>query len=821
MQRKSHRNIAVRRCGDLLVLLACAVLESARFNAQSLSVPAGVLTGGVILATFSLRRLLARHECSRPAPKGGGIDDDKHPGWFMACLLLFTVIPSAAEWAMQTWLGLGQAYEFHLCVWLRNFMLATMATSFYRGHLRLAGLLSLFVVVFASAMAEDRWTWTLTAAYCFVGAWWLAILYWSGLKGHFATESRRRIPSVLKRRRLMLSLGAAIAAILLMLVPALSGTALFGASATTAIAGWFGTSGGTGDYDPFARAGLNDGDALVNGTEDAASVGPVESDVFLSSDEASLYDVFNDMYGEPRKLKKLERAVALDNPRTSPKQEQKWAESRKISREFSTLRNRPPKSKQKKLNDQNSPALLYIAGRTPLHLRVQTFETFDGTTWTCRPDPVEQQRKPPLCVQSENKKPWISMGLAAVFSQPTHTDLHVIKIVHLDTNHIPAPPRLARLHIDKIDRADFFAWAEGDVIQMTREKIPPLTVVRMVSQLPSAEQLRELHRQPVDCLPKQPDALLAVPQNDRTAEITQLAKRWAGDAKPGWEQVSAVVTHLRQEFEYAPDAVVPTGCDDSGAHFLFDSRQGPDYSFASASAVILRHLGYPTRVVSGFYASPDSYDSRSRHTPVLARDVHFWAEVELGSGCWATVEATPGYEVLSPPVTIAQQCLAMLRAVWLWCWQNATSLAVGCIGLVILFCHRRPILDRALQCLWTITAARSADACIWATIYLLDCRSHWAGCPRPTFITPTHWYGVIIDGNATQSMQQRFAAMADWCFYAPVSVKQHPPAWTTQEVRDVCRWTVQYWSLRQCRARLCLSRKTINSESYSCRRPLK
>ena len=785
MKPEPRHTLAVERCGALLALLACAVLDAGRFNSQWLSVPAGVLTGCVILAALLVRWRLSRLR----------EDSDSRPALVLAVLLGFATIPAGIELAIQHWFGLGQAVEFHAAVWLRNLMLAMVATSSWRGHLRLAGLLSLFLVIFASSLAEDRATWALTTVYGAVGLWWLAALYWSGLRGRFFAESRRRVPLIAQRRRLIPIL-AVTAVFLVVLAPLLAGTTLVGVSATTAIAGWFSTSGGTGGYDPFARAGVNDGDALVRGTEDANSVGPVESDVFLTSDQPSLYDMFNDMYGEPLKIKKTERAVALDSPRNGPKQEQKHAESKRLSREFSTLRNRPHKEKRAKPNDLDSSALLYVAGRTPLHLRVQAFDAFDGTTWTGNPDPVEQLRRPALAVQFEDTKPWITTSLPTVFSPPPHTDLHVLKIVNLDTNHIPAPANLARLHIDKIDRTDFFAWAEGDVVQMTRERIPPFTVIRMVSQVPTQEQLQELQRSCGNPLSVQPDTAMGVPQNRQTALVAQLAKRWAGDSQRGWSQVTAIVSHLRQEYESDPMAIVPAGCNDSVAHFLLDSHRGPDYQFASASAILLRHLGYSTRVVSGFYAAPKNFDSRSQHTPVFVQDVHFWAEVELGPR-WVTVESTPGYEVLEPPATFCQGCLVAVQTAWRWCWNNMLALTIGGIALAGVVRYRRSILNTIATCAWRIAATRSAEACVLATTRLLDCRGRWAGRARPDFITPARWYGDrdCQEGNDAESMRWAFLAMVNWYFYAPASVKRQP-AWTRQEVHETCLWAIRSWSIR-------------------------
>src|SRR5262245_24834724 len=53
---------------------------------------------------------------------------------------------------------------------------------------------------------------------------------------------------------------------------------------------WLPTSGGTGEADPFGCGGLNDGDDEVKCAK-ARSTGTIESEIFLDSPLASLYDM--------------------------------------------------------------------------------------------------------------------------------------------------------------------------------------------------------------------------------------------------------------------------------------------------------------------------------------------------------------------------------------------------------------------------------------------------------------------------------------------------------------------------------------------------
>ncbi len=111
-------------------------------------------------------------------------------------------------------------------------------------------------------------------------------------------------------------------------VVAIAALTLGSAGSTVALGGWFWGSGGTGRADPFAARGVGDGDQLVAAKDEAASFGAVESELFLDSEVPSLYDMFNDMYGEPvNKKRENERAIGLAPSPEAPK-EQRTAQSR-------------------------------------------------------------------------------------------------------------------------------------------------------------------------------------------------------------------------------------------------------------------------------------------------------------------------------------------------------------------------------------------------------------------------------------------------------------------------------------------------------------
>ena len=68
--------------------------------------------------------------------------------------------------------------------------------------------------------------------------------------------------------------------------------------------------------------------------------------------------------------------------------------------------------------------------------------------------------------------------------------------------------------------------------------------------------------------------------------------------------------------------------------------------------------------MSGFYAKPNRYDARTGLTPILSEDVHCWAEVLVQRDYWVTIEPSPGYAVLLPPLSLAERIAQILKLVY-------------------------------------------------------------------------------------------------------------------------------------------------------------
>jgi nicotinamidase-related amidase len=227
-------------------------------------------------------------------------------------------------------------------------------------------------------------------------------------------------------------------------------------------------------------------------------------------------------------------------------------------------------------------------------------------------------------------------------------------------------------------------------------------------------------------------------------QIRQLAEAWSVGQPRGWPQVEAIRQRLRLEYQLDP-LWVPTVEERTGVEqFLFESKRGPDYQFATAMAMLLRSLNYRTRVVSGFYASPAHYDTMREHTAVLPSDVHFWTEVLSGGSDWLTVEAAPGYEVLGPRLSWTEATAAAILATLnrlLKQWMLLLMLA----GLgIALYIFRALVLDGVNTARWQLVRWMQPNKVVPATAALLQQRAELSQQPLARSTTHHQWFHRLI-----------------------------------------------------------------------------
>ena len=132
------------------------------------------------------------------------------------------------------------------------------------------------------------------------------------------------------------------------------------------------------------------------------------------------------------------------------------------------------------------------------------------------------------------------------------------------------------------------------------------------------------------------DRYLQIPEG--SDQVRDLARRVTESAVTTHERTTAVLNHLLTEYQYSLDADTATSLhpiDD----FLFRRKTGYCEHYATAMVIMLRTLGVPARLVTGFLAT--EWNEFGGYYTVRQRDAHAWVEVFYPHSGWITFDPTP------------------------------------------------------------------------------------------------------------------------------------------------------------------------------------
>lgn len=670
-------------------------------------------------------------------------------------LVMVVTLTLLCEPFQRFFLGHGHPFEVMVMHSQSNLMLAMAVCGFRVTFQRLAMLIAVFLTIFSCTISNAAGLLLLTILFAIGCLMWLVASWWETVDRRLLLSERRRAP--------LLWLAAGVGTPLLLLLT----TAAFGANTvTTALKGFMPSSGGTGEFDPFSRGGVKDGDALVAGNDNIKGFAPLDDAPFLDSDKPSLYDMFNDTFDEPaKKIKDQQRAIALP-PELLKHIHQKMAEAKQAGREFSVLRTNAA-ADEKHIHDLDTHAMFYLAGKIPARFRMEVYEHFDGLTWY--PLDGGPEAKPiHSSMRQLDDRSWLSLALPGRgFDIFSGSETHCVKVANLDGNVIPTPPHAVGVSIDQVDRKDMYSVSPTNLVSLQRKSVPEMTSIHVTSEYANRSMIPEHSHMPL--APQIDDITSQLPDAPAVERIRNLAQHWTHGIPQGWQQVEAIEEGLRQNYRVDRDERPSEDSESPVAEFLFESKRGPEYLFASSAACLLRSLGYSTRLVSGFYAHPRNYDRRKQHTPVMAADAHFWCEVSIGMDTWITIEPSPGYELLGPPPGLLGRLRQLAHTVWLAAVGRAVPLTTAVLLSIFLFAYRRWIRERLLTWQWRWSGSDSPQRRAVSLAALIDYRLLLTGQPRPAGTTLLRWsrrYELMhVQGTlqhlATAATAARFAPTTD------------------------------------------------------------
>lgn len=289
--------------------------------------------------------------------------------------------------------------------------------------------------------------------------------------------------------------------------------------------------------------------------------------------------------------------------------------------------------------------------------RTSVFDRWDGRSWTRTDDQLRRIDADGAVVSSPEDV--AAEGGVLVRQQ--------FRVEGSFANALPAAPSAIRVDAP----SPVVQWPDGDlVVQIPLGRGATYTVESRVAT-PTEAGLRELAGVSVPQVVL--DRYAAPPvASERTRE---LARQLAEGRESDIERVRAVEAWLGANTRYSLDAPLSPAGVDVVDHFLFTSRLGWCEQVASSMVVLLRSMGVPARLATGFV--PGDRDPISGRYTVRERDAHAWTEVWFPGVGWVPFDPTA-------EVPLAGEADAASASGVGDGWLDAVGLAMVVVGVVAL-----------------------------------------------------------------------------------------------------------------------------------------
>ncbi len=166
----------------------------------------------------------------------------------------------------------------------------------------------------------------------------------------------------------------------------------------------------------------------------------------------------------------------------------------------------------------------------------------------------------------------------------------------------------------------------------------PINRYEAESQLAAIDN-EELRLAP-NTVPAGMDEYLKLPPLD--IRISKLAEQITASAPSNYDKAVAMEQYLSTHFGYTLE-MSRSLPQDPLANFLFERKRGHCEYFASSMAVMLRSLGIPSRIVTGFRGG--EFNDLTGQYVVRASDAHSWVEAFFPGFGWLSFDPTPAGSV--------------------------------------------------------------------------------------------------------------------------------------------------------------------------------
>jgi transglutaminase-like putative cysteine protease len=298
--------------------------------------------------------------------------------------------------------------------------------------------------------------------------------------------------------------------------------------------------------------------------------------------------------------------------------------------------------------------LLEVPADSPTLWQGSWYDAYDGTTWS-------QPRTPGAVLEPRSLPPLSALPQGEGLSTSVETPLTVLPLAYAPGQLVAAGGTHGWIY-------DF---GNGSVAVLGDHASPTTFAVTWADpQLVAAT----LSTYPVSVQdPRWLDLPAALPGRVRTLAATVTA-----DATTVQDKVAALETYLRTHEKYSLSSPVPAPGVDAVDAFLFTDHVGFCEQFASAETVMLRSLGIPARLATGF-GGEGTTGGQGRRV-YRNEDAHAWVQFGEPTGQWINSDPTAGSQRAGAH---GSSVLARLKALWHTLTGTATARRWTALGLVL------------------------------------------------------------------------------------------------------------------------------------------
>lgn len=123
-----------------------------------------------------------------------------------------------------------------------------------------------------------------------------------------------------------------------------------------------------------------------------------------------------------------------------------------------------------------------------------------------------------------------------------------------------------------------------------------------------------------------------------TERTKNLAEKVTSEAKNSYERALLINNYLQTNYKYDLDIERFPENADTVDYFLFEKKKGYCEHFATSMAVMLRAIGVPSRLVTGY--APGEYNPFTGYYEVKVSNAHAWVEVFVEKYGWVPFDPT-------------------------------------------------------------------------------------------------------------------------------------------------------------------------------------